>query len=205
MYSSKSIYKIVALLFALGIASSFFIAIMNGQQIQATENSSGTIDGVQTDGYLAYSIYLTLSGNNQGNIDGDVDIQGKRGTIEVLGFSHQIVLPTDPNSGQIAGSRKHYPIRINKPIDSSSPKLIKAFVEMEDLQAIFKFYRVNSTNHEEHYYTIQLEDATIISIQEQGSLTSHSEAVSFIYRQITWTWVDGGVTYSDQWAIAGGS
>ncbi|MHA2224532.1 MAG: type VI secretion system tube protein TssD [Candidatus Hodarchaeales archaeon] len=192
MISNQSIYRAVALVIALGLASSFLIAILSGQEILATENS------INTSGYQAYSIFMTITGNSQGNIDGDVDLQGKRNTIEVLGFSHRVAYPTDPNSGQIAGQRKHYLVRVVKPIDSSTPKLAQAFITNEYLYVTLKFYRVNTTGHEEQYYTIELEDAIVVSIQGQGDSTGHSEALALTYRKIRWIWVDG-VTTQDDW------
>jgi type VI secretion system secreted protein Hcp len=49
-------------------------------------------------------------------------------------------------------------------------------------------------------YTIKLTDASIAAIRllvdDKGNMT---EEVTFTYKKIEWTWVDGGITSEDDW------
>jgi len=70
-----------------------------------------------------------------------------------------------------------------------------------------RFWRPNPTGagEEQHYFTILLGDAFIVGITPSFPVnfrpeTAHDpfmETVAFSYRTITWTYMDGGVTFQD--------
>jgi hypothetical protein len=85
---------------------------------------------------------------------------------------------------------------ITKVFDKSSPLLFTALTSGERLtKCTLKFYRTSADGQQEHYFTIELEDAIIVDIKSympncqdpaQAHFT-HLEDVSFTYRKITWS------------------
>lgn len=110
------------------------------------------------------------------------------------------------------GERTHSPLTITKAVDRASPLLYKACCQDEILgEAIFKFYRINPTGNEEHFYTIKLEKAIVLSVEKwmPNALDKSKEDypclenVSFAFEQITWTWEPDGIEHVDVWGKRG--
>jgi type VI secretion system secreted protein Hcp len=155
-------------------------------------------------------IYLTLEGATQGQIQGSVTAQGKVGSISVQYLQSKIVSPRDAASGLPTGKRQHEPLVFRKTVDKSTPKLLRALVTNENIdEAHFKFWRPSATGKEEQYFTIDLQDASLASSNlyhpdsydtgAGGTSPGDLEEWSFTYRNITWTFTDGGITAEDDW------
>jgi type VI secretion system secreted protein Hcp len=60
---------------------------------------------------------------------------------------------------------------------------------------------------EKNYYRVELVNANIASIDTRMANNTHPdlanfapyEEIAFTYQKITWTYVDGGITSSDDW------
>ena len=111
-------------------------------------------------------------------------------------FQHQVIIPRDPQSGQPTGQRVHKPLMITKVFDKSSPLIFNALTSGERLNKCrLEWYRTSSTGTQEHYFTIELEDAVIVDVQSRMpncqdpnmSHFTHLEDVYFTYRKIVWT------------------
>jgi type VI secretion system secreted protein Hcp len=149
------------------------------------------------DGVELASILLTLDGQTQGAIEGGVMAEGYEGSISVLGFSHSVISPRDAASGLPTGKRQHRPVVITKRIDKSTPLLFQALVNNENIPHLhLRFYRETPEGVREHFYTIELLNASISQI-EAGY--PNTEAITFYYQKIIWTYEDGGVTTEDDW------
>ena len=165
-------------------------------------------DDIESLNISQWSIFLELEGGIQGAIEGSCEIPGREGTIIVYQLNHGISVPYDPQLGLPTGQRLHRPMKIVKEFDRSSPKLYQALCTGEQLTATLKFYRIDSTGMEEHYFTIKLEDGFIVSVsafmpstlEAQNQHYGHMEEVSFTYRRIIWTWEPDGIEYEDNWA-----
>jgi len=160
-------------------------------------------------GWAAIPAHMEIEAEG-GLIEGSCTMQGREGTIVVYSFGHNVVIPTDTSSGAPTGHRIHNPLKVLKEIDKSSPRLFRALCTGEHLETVtLRFYRISPTGQEEHYFTILLEDAIIVSITpsfptaflSQNEAYRHMETVSFTYQRITWTWEDGGIEYQDSWEI----
>ena len=139
------------------------------------------------------AINITITGENQGNIHGSCTSQNKRDTIIVIGMGHEALVPTDPETGQVTGTVSSGQLYVTKYVDKSSPKLYSALCEGEHLSQVeLRFYRTDNTGQEEHYYTVLLTDAIIISIR---TAFPNLEEVAFLPREITWTWEIDGIEY----------
>ena len=157
---------------------------------------------------MAIPAYLWLRDDGGNPIYGSVDVQNREGSIEVLSFSHGLLVPTDNNTGKITGTRLHAPLVIEKESDSSSPYLYKAVATGQTLKsAEIKWYKINDAGQEVEYFNMLLENVRIVSInpvmhncKEPGlQMHNHNEGVQLRYERITWKYCDGNVQYSDAW------
>jgi type VI secretion system secreted protein Hcp len=160
-------------------------------------------------GWAALPVHMEIEAGS-GPIEGSCTMQGREGTIVVYSFGHNVSIPSDPTSGAPSGRRRHNPLKVLKEIDKSSPRLYQTLCTGEYLKSVtLKFYRIDPTGQEEHYFTIYLENAVITSITpsfptaflSQNEAYRHMETVSFFYQHITWTWEDGGIEHRDSWEI----
>jgi type VI secretion system secreted protein Hcp len=153
--------------------------------------------------------HMSLTGKTQGQIaQGCCTMEGREDTILCQAMEHEVYIPRDPQTGLPTGKRVHNPLTVTKVFDKSSPKLYQALVTGERLSDVtLKYYRINPSGNEEHYFTIKLEDAIIVSIKpwipnaldRTKESYTHMEDVSFTYSKIIWTWEIDGVQADDSW------
>jgi len=152
--------------------------------------------------------HLELEGERQGRIEGSCDQEGREGTILIYGMNQEIHIPRDPRSGLPSGKRIHGPLTVVKEFDKASPKLYQALCTGEHLRATLKWYRLDPTGTEEHYFTHTLEDAITVSMKPYSPIAflpenepfRHMEEISFTYSRIKWTWEPDGIESEDSWA-----
>jgi len=151
---------------------------------------------------------MSVTGKNQGKIEGSCDIQGREGTIQVYAVDHTVEIPRDTHTGLPTGKRIHMPMCIEKEIDKSSPKLMQALASGEQLtEVVLDYYRISPKGTEEKYYTVKLQDAIIVSAESFFPETfipanesyKHMEKISFTYGKIIWTWQPDGIEAEDSW------
>ena len=154
--------------------------------------------------------HLSLTGENQGQIEGSCDIQGREGTILVYALDHTVKIPRDTHTGLPTGKRMHLPLTVTKEYDKSSPKLYQALCSGEQFsEVVLDFYRISPTGTEEKYFTTKLEKAIIVDINNFYPETftpdsepyKHMEKISFTYSKIIWTWQPDGIEAEDEWAV----
>ncbi len=163
--------------------------------------------------------YMTIEGELQGLITsgtfteesvGNVYQEGHEDQILVEAYDHNVTLPRDPQSGQPSGQRVHGAIEITKVFDKASPLLYAALTSGERLTTCkIDWFRTSASGTQEHYFTIELEDAIIVDIhasmpncQDPGQAHfTHLEKVSFTYRKITWTHEVSGTSGHDDWRV----
>ncbi|MDY6951665.1 MAG: Hcp family type VI secretion system effector [Thermodesulfobacteriota bacterium] len=154
--------------------------------------------------------HLEVEGENQGAIEGSCDMEGREGTILVYAMNHDVHIPRDPQSGLSSGRRIHGPVSIVKEYDKSSPKLYQALCTGEHMKSvILKWYRIDNTGSEEHYFTHTLENAIVVEMKPympmvfvaQNEPYRHMEEVAFTYEKIKWTWEVDGIEAEDSWLV----
>jgi type VI secretion system secreted protein Hcp len=119
--------------------------------------------------------YMTLEGETQGDISeggcgedslGTLSREDQADTIQIQEFKHNIVVPTDPQTGQPVGPRIHEEMIIVKAMDKTTPLLYEALTNGETITTLeIKWYRINSAGETEHYFTTTLERARIVKIR----------------------------------------
>ncbi len=137
---------------------------------------------------------------------------GRADTIECLAFEQGCTSARESATGMVTGRRQHSPIRILKRIDKSSPLLMKALCNNEKIDATIKFYRPNPKGDgtTEQFYTIVIKDGHVASLKDMLLDTLREvtvkdpplEEVSFVFKTINWTFMDGGITHEDSWSEA---
>ena len=157
---------------------------------------------------MAFDAYLRLKGVNQGDINGPVTRPGRKGSIKVIAWTHEVISPRDAASGLPTGKRQHRPITITKEIDSTSPLLMNVLVNNENLpQWELALWQHNASGKAVHYFTIRLTNASIAAIRQEMLNTQvpdnkplrEREHISFCYQKIEWTNLAGGITAEDDW------
>ncbi len=188
-------------LFFIFVSSIILLSIGNNP----THGAETSTERLQTTPGQVF--YVRIEGQS-GYIDGSVTASGYLRWIAGYQYSHSVYIPTDPHSGQMSGSRVHTPVKILKLVDNSTPLLFKAMIQIETLIRV-EIHFFDPTGGQ-HYFTVLLEDAKIISIREfQPNVMNPDtyqplvEEVAFGYKKITWTWEEPNIEFSDDWVYPG--
>lgn len=115
--------------------------------------------------------FMTLHGERQGLISagafteasvGNTYQLGREDQIMIQALSHGIFVP----KGSGAGRRMHKPLIITKTIDKATPLINNALCSGELLKVCrVEWYRTSAQGTQEHFYTMELEDALIIGAE----------------------------------------
>jgi type VI secretion system secreted protein Hcp len=152
--------------------------------------------------------YLKATGNTQGNIEGSCTIKDHENTMLINAVQHTIEIPKSPQTGLPTGKRVHGPLTVTKNYDKASPKLFQALCTGEQFSSVMlEYYWISKDGKEEKYYTTELKNAIIVSInyQKKDAVEPASgphgdeELVSFTYETIVQTWVKDGIEAQDSW------
>jgi type VI secretion system secreted protein Hcp len=152
--------------------------------------------------------YMRVIGAKQGEIKGSVTQKGRENSIMVIATNHLVVSPVDSATGMMSGKVQQKPFLVTKEVDRSSPELHAAHGMGEVLPTVtIQYWQPRVTGSEFQHFTITMKNARIVSIHH--AMPNNKEAdlmklaayeeISFIYESITWTWNDGGITYTDNW------
>lgn len=161
--------------------------------------------------------YMKIKGKNQGEMSSGAMSADSVGTmskssfedyIQVQAFKHQIMVPTDPQSGQPSGVRTHRGMSITKVYDKASPLLYQMLATGEQIEELtIEWYRTSASGEQEHYFTTKIEEGTIVDITAHmpncldpanGPFT-HMEDITISYKKIEWTHEAAGTSGSDSW------
>jgi hypothetical protein len=86
------------------------------------ESAAGILfNSTEVETSMPIPAYLWLKDDGGSDIRGSVTVQGREGSIEVIGFGHGLNLPVDSNTGKITGSRSHSPMSIEEEFDAAVP------------------------------------------------------------------------------------
>ena len=143
------------------------------------------------------------------DIPGSCKVQGREDNIEVLGFNHEVYMPTDRKDGSATGTRVHKNFVAIKNFDKASPLLYQYLCNGKIIpQVTLRWYQINDDGLEEEYYNHVLENARITSIRPYmpdvdnpaNEQYKHMEEVSFRYEKVTWRFFDGNIECTDSWS-----
>ena len=146
------------------------------------------------------SLALQAAGST---LDGDYaeSAPGRHDTIQVLAYESRVEIPQGLAGD--AGKRRHSPIAIRKPIDRSSPLLLRAMVQNQSLSAIFScFDAAHSSARSEPFFIVKIAHARIVQLRQllaaatDGTISAQEE-VHLAFESVTWESVPGKVVISD--------
>lgn len=154
---------------------------------------------------MAIPAYLWLKDDGGALIKGGVDVINRESSIEIKGFHHNLMIPTDNATGKVTGTRMHSPMLLVKEFDYSSPYLYKAVSTGQNLtSAEIKWYKINDAGQEVEYFNMFLEEVRIVSISPSMASPdnpneNHMETLELRYEKTTWKHCDGNIMHTDAW------
>lgn len=157
---------------------------------------------------MAMTAYLSLEGNTQGLIAGEAPQKGREDMIEIYDIKHHIEIPRDTHTGLPTGQRIHHPLVLTTRLGSQSPKIMQAVTSGEQMKKFeLKYYRITDKGQEEHFYTIKLEKAILVSVhldtpetfKEENKPYNDMEHLAFTYTKIIHTFEPKGIEAEDDW------
>jgi type VI secretion system secreted protein Hcp len=172
---------------------------------------------------MALDADIKVTGSKQGAFKHQSPIKSRQGTSVVTRSQHEIDAPRDAHTGLASGKRHHLPFEVELPADSSLINFQTAIVNNEVLSTVMIRYYQTAANtltqggpggsggEAKPYYTVELTNAVVSKFEwdqpfsravdpEIKNKENHI-VVHFTYQKITATWVEGGVTFSDDWLV----
>jgi type VI secretion system Hcp family effector len=136
-----------------------------------------------------------------GHIQGSVSIAPEEGNSEILSFSTSVHQTYDSGTGLPTGSSFHQPALLYKTYDQATVPLYEAQSRNESLGISVRMHRPNTQGATEHFYTVQLQGAHIVGIEDRlDPDTVVPYQVYFLtYDVVRWIDEDTGVQSSMTW------
>jgi len=145
-----------------------------------------------------------------------------KGSSIVHSVAHTVDTPIDAIHGALTGRRNHRPIKVSLLIDASVYQYYQSMIDKDKtgttkLDVELGFFRSDQTNiglpgkgENGVYYKINLKDAIVVGIDYymgdtrnnipgQPPMRQEYLEVTFIYREIHWTYADGNKETMDAW------
>ena len=152
---------------------------------------------------MAHTAYISIIGKTQGSISQGCNTKDSIGNKaqeshcnEITVLACNFVLSKHGGPGEVL---------VTKMIDKASPLLGNAFSKQEHLQCTINFYRTNEQGYNENFYSIELIDALISTLQFnqpnvlQSGDEDMSEELSLSYKEIIWKHKISGTEGYDSW------
>jgi type VI secretion system secreted protein Hcp len=122
-------------------------------------------------------------------------------------FHHEVYVPMDKEDNSIKGSRRIGEFSVIKEMDKLSPQLMQILCMGELCKKILvTLYRIAETGDEEPYFEFEFEEAKLVNVHHTMPSTKtaerehvgHLEKISFIAKHIHWSYLEGGISYTDE-------
>jgi len=172
---------------------------------------------------MALDADIKVTGSKQSAFKHQSPIKSRQGTSVVTRSWHEIEAPRDAHTGLASGKRHHLPFQVELPADSSMINFQTAIVNNEVLTTVMIRYYQTTANtltqggsagsggEAKPYYTVELTNAVVSKFEWAHPFSRSTDPeiknkenhiiVHFTYQKITSTWVEGGVTFSDDWMV----
>lgn len=159
---------------------------------------------------MAETVHLKLKANGS-DIQGESTQTslGRENTIECISYEQEMKTAREAGTNMVTGRRIYQPLKIVKRIDKSTPLLKKALTDNQKIEGTFLFFRPNPAGDgtTEQFYTVEFAKGNVASIRDIIPTTINAnsageppmEEVTFVFKTITWTYANGGVTHTDEW------
>lgn len=154
-------------------------------------------------------LFLKINGNDVKGESTQTSL-GRENSIECIAYEQSVNSAREAATNMVTARRQFSPLKILKRIDRSSPLLLKALSENSKVEGVFKFYRPNPSGDgtTEQFYSVEIKEGNVSSVKEIVPETIQAatageppqEEITFVFKTITWTYTNGGVTHTDSWA-----
>jgi type VI secretion system secreted protein Hcp len=159
---------------------------------------------------MAINAYMKVTGQKQGQIKGDATQKGKEGQIEILDLTYSLISPRDAASGLPTGKRLHKPVTVTARTGRQTPLLFSSASQNENMTKVEidvylpTIHNGADTGTTSIGFRIDLVNASVsefdLNLAPENSLaTDLLDQYSFTFQKITLTWLDGGITATDDW------
>lgn len=157
-------------------------------------------------------LFLKINGNAVKGESTQTSL-GREGSIECVQYEMSVTSAREAATNLVTARRQFSPLKIVKRVDRSSPLLVAALSQNQKIDGVFKFFRPNPSGDgtTEQYFTVEIKEGNVASvkqfvpstIQKETAGEPPQEEVTFVFKTITWTYTNGGVTHTDSWAGEG--
>ena len=147
---------------------------------------------------MTTEIHMTIRLNGEA-VEGEGASHGESGFTDCLAFADGITTDQAP-TGRSLGRRHPEPIVVRKRIDRTTPRLLAALSQNEQVDATFTFHRPTEDGTDEHYFTVEVSGGRIVGIERswQADGSSEHEDVRIAPLAVTWTHVPSGTSYESR-------
>jgi type VI secretion system secreted protein Hcp len=162
---------------------------------------------------MAIDMFLEVEDTKAGKIKGEAK-KPQEDKIVILNYIFHVDAPRDIASGAASGKRRHYPLRVTKLVDMSSPALFQALTTNSVIKKAILTVRRGTTTagkFDDVIYTLTNGGVTNIETGIDVGLTDdddneatqkrNTEVVEFTYQKIEIEHVISKITASDDWAM----
>ena len=179
MKTNLVIRILIPLLLLLGAATAFIVAVFGSQQVNTSVNEPQET--------IAFVAYLKIDG-----MDGEATEVNHDKWIDVLAFSHNIMVSSEVGASRSSSIPQHAPLRITKMVDKSSPKLYEWCSKGTSIPTVYLDCCKELGGQLKVFYRIELTNAIILSVQDFGTTAGDipTETVSFGYEKIKWIYTE---------------
>lgn len=161
--------------------------------------------------------YVDITGVIQGRITkgaGSVEsvadgvVEGHEDEMLVQSVTHNVSVPTNPQSGQPSGQRRHGSLLLTIALNKAVPLLYNALTQREKLSELkLMWYRTSIEGKQEVFFETRLTNAIITDIGlhmphcQDPRCTEYTQLLNicFSYRRIDWNHLCGGTSGADDW------
>jgi type VI secretion system secreted protein Hcp len=164
------------------------------------------LDGEREVAIVAYTAYISIKGQKQGQFAGDGSNKQNKNRILITSFSFSAESPRDQATGQASGKRQYQPISVRKRWGDASPQVYQALATNETLTAVLiEFVTTDPQGREAVDHSFSLTNATISAVQEltesaqPANQVEELEEISFTFQKIEIK-DKSGKTFDDDWA-----
>jgi type VI secretion system secreted protein Hcp len=162
---------------------------------------------------MAMNIYANIKLNGT-DVTGDVSVSAVGGItvsqdhIEVHGFHHDLSIVQSPESHRASSNRVQAPIVFTKRIDRSSPQLFQAWLQNQQVDAVFKFFRMDpQTRRPGLFHVIEAGRGRLVGVRTEvlnnltpdGGPMPELERITVVYHSIVVRSIPGATEVEIPW------
>lgn len=132
---------------------------------------------------------------------------GRQDSIECTYYEQGVTFARTVGPGPGATGRHQYTLVFRKRIDKASPLIIKALVNNEPIEGVFRFFRPNPSGDAttEQFYTVMIKGGSVTAVRQivpdtispVTSKDSPLEEVSIVFNSIQWLYTNGAISCED--------